>query len=163
MGVTLNRSGLKYLGPEKLGPERLGPECQAIHKRKYSTHLLLQCPPQVSGHPREIMQKRHFLSGTTAIFTSAAKTILTIFVCMFFLVVRTSWFNLGFVFFFTGSAVKNQVNIFWTEMTLCKWCYFCCLGSAHFLERRANCTNSTVTLLSGAAFTLAPIRAPLIM
>ena len=26
MGVTLNRSGLKYLGPEKLGPERLGPE-----------------------------------------------------------------------------------------------------------------------------------------
>ena len=30
MGVTLNRSGLKNLGPEKLGPERLGPERQAI-------------------------------------------------------------------------------------------------------------------------------------
>ena len=25
MGVMLNRSGLKNLGPEKLGPERLGP------------------------------------------------------------------------------------------------------------------------------------------
>ena len=30
MGVMLNRSGLKNLGPEKLGPERLGPERQAI-------------------------------------------------------------------------------------------------------------------------------------
>ena len=26
MGVMLNRSGLKNLGPEKLGPEKLGPE-----------------------------------------------------------------------------------------------------------------------------------------
>ena len=30
IGVTLNRSGPKFLGPEKLGPERLGPERQAI-------------------------------------------------------------------------------------------------------------------------------------
>ena len=32
MGVMLNRSGLKNLGPEKLGPERLGPERQAIQQ-----------------------------------------------------------------------------------------------------------------------------------
>ena len=31
IGVTLNRSGPKFLGPEKLGPERLGPERQAIN------------------------------------------------------------------------------------------------------------------------------------
>ena len=39
MGVTLNRSGLKYLGPEKLGPERLGPERQTIAVCNFSNKL----------------------------------------------------------------------------------------------------------------------------